>query len=131
MITDDVPRMQRDIVRDPGTQGGGALQRWSGLGRAAGAGQVGRRGAGWQARGRLAGAGAAGQPRRGATTAERAAGDGAHPETDTPGRQPVSSGSSYQVTFSPTRARIFHLTDFGAASIACRSRSALDATACA
>jgi hypothetical protein len=45
--------------------------------------------------------------------------------------QPVSSGSSYQVTFSPTRARIFHLTDFGAASIACRSRSALDATACA
>ena len=52
-----------------------------------------------------------------------------------PGRlragQPVSSGSSYQVTFSPTRARILQRTDFGAASIACRSRSAPAATACA
>ncbi len=36
---------------------------------------------------------------------------------------PISSGSWYQATRSPTRERSFHLVDFGAASMAARSSS--------
>src|SRR5262249_50796194 len=46
-------------------------------------------------------------------------------------RDNYSSGSSYHTTFSPTRARILHHSDFGAASIASVSRAAEVAMTCA